>query len=57
MFAMKRDVVSKRGWDVAVLYRRLPPDTRSLQARLFNDPGSGYGVLVASDAIGIGLSR
>jgi ATP-dependent RNA helicase SUPV3L1/SUV3 len=28
----------------------------SQQARLFNDPASGYDVLVASDAIGMGLN-
>jgi hypothetical protein len=30
----------------------LPPETRKEQARLFQDPDSGYNVLVASDAIG-----
>ncbi len=27
-----------------------------MQARLFNDPDSGYNVLVASDAVGMGLN-
>jgi ATP-dependent RNA helicase SUPV3L1/SUV3 len=31
-------------------------ETRAEQARLFNDPNSGYDVLVASDAIGMGLN-
>jgi ATP-dependent RNA helicase SUPV3L1/SUV3 len=30
----------------------LPPETRKEQARLFEDPTSGYDILVASDAIG-----
>ena len=34
----------------------LPPDARRDQARLFSDPNSGYDVLVASDAIGMGLN-
>jgi ATP-dependent RNA helicase SUPV3L1/SUV3 len=34
----------------------LPPQTRADQARLFNDPDSPYQILVASDAIGMGLN-
>ena len=34
----------------------LPPDARKEQARLFSAPDSGYDVLVASDAIGMGLN-
>ena len=29
---------------------------QKVQARLFNDPSSGYEVLVASDAVGMGLN-
>lgn len=39
-----------------VIYGALPPETRRQQAKLFNDPDSGYNVLVASDAIGMGLN-
>ena len=39
-----------------VIYGQLPPETRSKQARLFNDRSSGYDILVASDAIGMGLN-
>ena len=35
--------------------RRVAPDARR-EARLFNDPTNGYSVLVASDAIGLGLN-
>mmetsp|Transcript_6276 Transcript_6276/g.8742 ORF Transcript_6276/g.8742 Transcript_6276/m.8742 type:complete len:386 (+) Transcript_6276:1-1158(+) len=39
-----------------VVYGSLPPESRSQQAALFNDPNSGYDVLIASDAIGMGLN-
>lgn len=38
------------------MYGNLPPETRVGQAALFNDPKSPYDVLVASDAIGMGLN-
>ena len=38
------------------MYGGLPPEMRRMQARLFNEPDSGYDVLVASDAIGMGLN-
>ena len=41
---------------VCVVYGALPPEMRRTQARLFNEPGNGYDVLVASDAIGMGLN-
>lgn len=40
----------------AVIHGSLPPETRALQARLFNDPKSSTMVLVATDAIGMGLN-
>ncbi|KAJ1458384.1 P-loop containing nucleoside triphosphate hydrolase protein [Pelagophyceae sp. CCMP2097] len=39
-----------------VVYGQLPPETRANQAKVFNDVDSGYDVLVASDAIGMGLN-
>ena len=39
-----------------VVLCQLPPETRSKQARLFNEPDTGYDILVASDAIGMGLN-
>ena len=39
-----------------VIYGGLPPDARRQQAQLFSNPESGYDVLVASDAIGMGLN-
>ncbi|KAG7830667.1 hypothetical protein KL919_001883 [Ogataea angusta] len=38
----------------AVIYGALPPETRSQEARMFND--GQYDVVVASDAIGMGLN-
>lgn len=39
-----------------VVYGALPPDARQQQAALFNTPRSGYSVLAASDAVGMGLN-
>lgn len=44
------------GMRVAVVYGGLPPETRSEQAALFNDPDNQWDVLVGSDAIGLGLN-
>ena len=40
----------------AVIYGQLPSETRATMARRFNDEDSGYDVLVASDAVGMGLN-
>ncbi|KAG0131033.1 P-loop containing nucleoside triphosphate hydrolase protein [Tuber indicum] len=56
IFAMKKEIERVTGLRCAVIYGSLPPETRSLQARYFNDPESGYDVLVASDAVGMGLN-
>ena len=54
---VRREIESaKKGLKCCVVYGQLPPETRAHQARLFNDAGSGYDVLVASDAIGMGLN-
>ena len=34
----------------------LPPEVRRRQARLFNDPENDYSIMVASDAVGMGLN-
>ena len=41
---------------MCVVYGALPPEMRRQQARLFNESGNGYDVLVASDAVGMGLN-
>ncbi|KAG8233333.1 hypothetical protein J437_LFUL010883 [Ladona fulva] len=58
----KADVysVSRRieslGREVAVIYGGLPPGTKLAQARKFNDPEDPCKILVATDAIGMGLN-
>ncbi|BFZ59789.1 RNA helicase [Saitoella coloradoensis] len=56
IFAIKRRIEEMTGKRCAVIYGSLPPETRAAQASLFNDPDSGFDVLVASDAIGMGLN-
>ncbi|KAF8165684.1 P-loop containing nucleoside triphosphate hydrolase protein [Crassisporium funariophilum] len=56
IFGIKRAVEEKTGMRCAVVYGRLPPEVRSEQAALFNDPDSGYDVIIGSDAIGMGLN-
>ncbi|GAA5828219.1 hypothetical protein JCM11251_002641 [Rhodosporidiobolus azoricus] len=54
IFAFKRAVEEKTGLRVAVAYGGLPPEVREEQARAFN--AGEYDVLVASDAVGMGLN-
>ncbi|TFK35499.1 P-loop containing nucleoside triphosphate hydrolase protein [Crucibulum laeve] len=56
IFEVKREVEEKTGMRCAVVYGKLPPEIRSEQAALFNDPDSGYDVIIGSDAIGMGLN-
>ncbi|KAF8319432.1 P-loop containing nucleoside triphosphate hydrolase protein, partial [Clavulina sp. PMI_390] len=56
IFATKAAIEQETGLQCAVAYGKLPPEVRSRQAELFNDPASGFDVLVASDAIGMGLN-
>jgi len=56
IFNLKKEIEEKTGLRCAVVYGRLPPEIRAEQAALFNDPHSGFDVLVASDAIGMGLN-
>lgn len=54
LFCIKKVVEQMTKYRVGVVYGQLPPETRSAQARRYN---SGYyDVLVASDAIGMGLN-
>lgn len=56
IFALKRSIEEQTGKRCAVIYGSLPPETRSTQAQLFNDQDSEYDILVASDAVGMGLN-
>lgn len=39
-----------------MVYGALPPETRRQQARLFNEADNDFNLLVASDAVGMGLN-
>ena len=56
IFALKKRIEDATNLRCAVAYGRLPPEIRSEQAALFNDPNSGLDVIVGSDAIGMGLN-
>lgn len=58
IFDIKKTIEQNTGLRVAVAYGGLPPEVREEQARGFNAPEEedGYDVLVASDAIGMGLN-
>ena len=57
LYTIKREI-ERRNPELkcCVVYGGLPPETRRSQASLFSDPLSGFDVLVASDAIGMGLN-
>lgn len=56
IFEIKEEIEKESGMKCAVVYGKLPPEIRSEQAALFNDPDSGYDVIIGSDAIGMGLN-
>lgn len=56
IFSIRNQVEKESGLKCALIYGALPPETRSMQADIFNDSNSGYDVIVASDAIGMGLN-
>ena len=45
-----------RGMEVAVIYGSLPPNAKLAMAKKFNDPEDPCKVLVATDAVGMGLN-
>ncbi|KAF3901505.1 hypothetical protein ABW20_dc0106579 [Dactylellina cionopaga] len=53
---IKRYIEQSTGLKCAIVYGALPAETRALQAQYFNDPKNDYDVLVASDAVGLGLN-
>lgn len=56
IFQIKSKIEQETGLKCAVVYGGLPAELRNEQAKLFNDPESGYDVIVGSDAIGMGLN-
>ncbi|CAN6923354.1 unnamed protein product [Brassica oleracea] len=52
-----KNTIEKAGKHLcSVVYGSLPPETRTAQATRFNDATNDFDVLVASDAIGMGLN-
>ncbi|KAK6531200.1 RNA helicase [Arthrobotrys megalospora] len=54
--ALKKFIEHSTGLKCAIVYGALPAETRATQAKYFNDPQNDYDVLVASDAVGLGLN-
>lgn len=55
IYTVLRSLESRRK-EVAVIYGSLPPSTKLAQAAKFNDPNSPCKILVATNAIGMGLN-
>lgn len=56
IFETKFLIETRTGRKCAVVYGKLPMENRSLQAKAFNEREDGYSVMVASDAVGMGLN-
>lgn len=54
--SMRHEIERLTGQRCAMVYGALPPESRASQAMLFNKPRSGFNLLCASDAIGMGLN-
>lgn len=55
IFSVSR-ALEMKGIDIAVIYGSLPPGTKLAQAAKFNDPNDPCKVLIATNAIGMGLN-
>ncbi|KAF4376681.1 hypothetical protein F8388_025552 [Cannabis sativa] len=56
IFEVKLAIEKHTDHRCCVIYGALPPETRRQQANLFNDQDNEFDVLVASDAVGMGLN-
>ncbi|QCD91826.1 P-loop containing nucleoside triphosphate hydrolase [Vigna unguiculata] len=56
IYRLKKRIEKEGKHLCSVVYGSLPPETRTRQASMFNDASSEFDVLVASDAIGMGLN-
>lgn len=56
IFEVKMAIERYTNHRCCVIYGALPPETRRQQANLFNDQDNEFDVLVASDAVGMGLN-
>ncbi|XP_047363654.1 ATP-dependent RNA helicase SUV3 homolog, mitochondrial isoform X1 [Vespa velutina] len=55
IFAVSRELEAE-GIETAIIYGSLPPGTKLAQAAKFNDPNNSCKVLIATNAIGMGLN-
>ncbi|XP_067833342.1 ATP-dependent RNA helicase SUPV3L1, mitochondrial, partial [Heptranchias perlo] len=55
IYSLSRQIEA-RGLECAVIYGSLPPGTKLAQAKKFNDPEDPCKIMVATDAIGMGLN-
>ena len=56
IFSLRQRIEASSSLSCSVVYGSLPPETRKAQAARFNDSSQPERVLVASDAIGMGLN-
>lgn len=56
VYSVKKEIEGKLSKRCAVVYGALPPETRAEQARDFNEESGRAEILVASDAVGMGLN-
>jgi len=56
IFEVKKAIETQTALRCAVVYGALPPESRAIQAKAFNEDDSDVHVLVASDAVGMGLN-
>lgn len=56
LYRLRREIEEKTSRKCAIIYGGLPPATKIEQESKFNDPEDECSVLVASDAIGMGLN-
>jgi len=56
LYNLRREIEKKSKHKCAIIYGNLPPATKVEQANKFNNPEDECSVLVASDAVGMGLN-
>jgi ATP-dependent RNA helicase SUPV3L1/SUV3 len=53
---MAKDLKSQHQRDAAIVFGDLPPETKKEQIVQFNDPDDSHKVLLATDAVGMGMN-
>ena len=56
LYTIKRKIERTTGRKCCIIYGALPPAIRKSQAVLYNTPNNGHDILVATDAVGMGLN-